>query len=80
MAKKELNLLQLAAGPVAEASATLTEIVRRKFANTSLGSEFLDDMSGEFLSYSFAPNSTGAAHLSKKAARIDSSGRCPFIQ
>jgi hypothetical protein len=68
MAEKELNLLQFAAGGTAEASATSTEVVGRKFANANLGGELLDDMPDEFLRDSFAPNSTCAAHPPEKAA------------
>ena len=57
MAKKELNLLQFAAGGAAEPSATSTEIVWREFS-AGLGGELLDDMPDELFSYSFAPNST----------------------
>jgi hypothetical protein len=44
VAKKELNLLQFAAGGAAESSATSTEIVRREFGDANIGCEFLDDV------------------------------------
>ena len=58
--KKELNLLQFAAGAAAEPSATPTEIVRWEFGNANLGGELLDDMPDELFRYGFAPSSTGA--------------------
>ena len=51
-----------------------TEIVRREFANANSGGELLDDMPDQLLRYSFAPNSTGAAHTPEKAARVNSGG------
>ena len=81
MAKKELNLLQFAAGGTAEPSATSTEIVRREFANANLGGELLDDVPDELFRYSFAPSSTGATHTPEKlpasipAAVVQSSSR-----
>ncbi len=59
MAKKELNLLQFAAGGAAEPSATSTEIVRRQFGDANLGGELLDDMPDELFRYGFTPSSTG---------------------
>jgi len=47
VAKKELNLLQLATSRAAEASATSTKVVRRKFADANLRGELLDDMPDE---------------------------------
>ena len=70
MAKKELNLLQFAAGGAAQPSATSTEIVRREFANAGLGGEFLDEVPDELFSYSFAPNSTSATPTPEKAAPV----------
>ena len=78
--KKKLNLLQLAAGGTAEASATSTEIVGRKFADADLAGELLDDMPDELFRYSFAPNSTCATHPPEKATRANSGRRCPVIQ
>ena len=53
MAKKELNLLQFAAGGAAEPSATSTDIVRCEFGNANLGGELLDDMPDELFRYGF---------------------------
>ena len=55
MAKQELNLLQFAAGGAAQASATSTEVVGRKFADANLGGELLNDMPNELFRYRFAP-------------------------
>ena len=62
MAKKELNLLQFAAGGTAEASAASTEVVGCKFADANFGGELLHDMPDELFRYSFAPNSTCGTH------------------
>jgi len=80
VSKKELNLLQFAAGGAAEPSATSTKIVGREFANANLGGELLDDMPDELFRYSFAPNSTGTTHTPEKAAPVNSGGFCPIIQ
>ena len=80
MAKKELNLLQFAAGGTAEASATSAKIVGCKFADANFGGELLHDMPDELFRYSFAPNSTCATHPPEKAARVNSGGPCPVIQ
>ena len=58
MAKKELNLLQFAAGGTAEASTTSAKVVGCKFADANFGGELLHDMPDELFRYSFAPNST----------------------
>jgi hypothetical protein len=55
VAKKELNLLQFAAGGAAEPSATTAEIVRREFVNADLGGEPLDNVPDELFRYSVAP-------------------------
>ena len=55
MAKKELNLLQFAAGGTAEASATSTKVVGGKFADANFGGELLHDMPDELFRYSFGP-------------------------
>ncbi len=85
MAKKELNLLQFAAGGAAEPSATSPEIVQCDFVNANLGGELLDDMPDELFRYSFAPSSTGATHTPESfsasipAAFVQSSSRpCTF--
>jgi hypothetical protein len=44
VAKKELNLLQFAAGGAAEPSATATEIVGCEFGDADLGGELLYDV------------------------------------
>ena len=80
MAKKELNLLQFAAGGTAEASAASTEVVGCKFADANFGGELLHDMPDELFRYSFAPNSTCATHPPEKVARANSGGPCPVIQ
>ena len=80
MAKKELDLLQFAAGSAAEASATSTEIVRCEFGNASLGSELLDDISDKLFCNSIAPRSTGAAHTPEKLPRVNTRSLCPFVQ
>jgi hypothetical protein len=45
--KKELNLLQFAAGGAAEPGATSTAIVWCEFGNANLGGELLDDVPDE---------------------------------
>ena len=80
MAKKKLNLLQLATGRTAEASATSAEVVGRKFADADLAGELLHDMPDELLRDGFAPNPTCATHPPEKATRANSCGRCPVIQ
>jgi len=66
VAKKELNLLQFAAGGAAQPSATSTEIVRCEFGKANLGGELLDDMPDELFRYGFAPSSTGATDAPKE--------------
>lgn len=66
MAKKELNLLQFAAGGAAEPSATTTEIVRREFVNANLGCELLDDMPDE-LSVTASPQALPALLTRRKS-------------
>ena len=70
MAKKELNLLQFAAGRAAEPSATSTEIVRCEFGNANLGGELLDDMPDQLFRHNVAPNSASAAHSRKRLPLI----------
>jgi hypothetical protein len=77
VAKKELNLLQFAAGGTAEPGATPTEVVGRDFADTNLGGELLHDMPHEPFRYRFAPDSPCATHAPEKAARANSCGPCP---
>ena len=60
VAKKELNLLQFAAGGTTEARATSTKVVRREFAYANFGRKLLNNMPAELFGYSFAPNSAGA--------------------
>jgi hypothetical protein len=80
VAKKELNLLQLAARGAAEARATSPEIMRREFADANLSGEFLDDVPDQFFRYSFTPNSARAAHPPEKAAHVNYGGGRPVIQ
>ena len=80
MAKKELNLLQFAAGGTAEPSATSTEIVRCEFGNANPGGELLYDVPDELFRYSLAPRSTGAAHTPEKFPRVNSRRLCPVVQ
>lgn len=79
MTKKELNLLQFAAGAAAEPSATPTEIARCEFGNANLGCEFLDDVPYGLLGYAFAPSCTRAAHTPEKPPRFNSGSLCPFV-
>jgi hypothetical protein len=60
VAKKELNLLQFAAGGTAEASATSTEVVGCKLGDANFGGELLHNIPYELFRYSFTPNSTCA--------------------
>jgi hypothetical protein len=62
VAKKELNLLQLAAGGTAEASATSAEVVGRKFADANLGRQTPSRYARRAFRYSFTPSSTCATH------------------
>lgn len=80
VAKKELNLLQFAAGGAAEPSATTTEIVRREFVNADLGGELLDDVPDELFRYCFAPSSAGATYPPEELPRVNSGGLCPVVQ
>ena len=80
MAKQELNLLQLAAGGTAEASAASSEVVGREIADSDLGGELFHDMPDELFRYSFAPSSTGATDTPKEVALIDSGGPHPVVQ
>ena len=80
MTKKELNLLQFAAGGAAEPSATPTEIVRCESGDADLGREFLDDVPHGLLRYAFPPNSTRATHTPEKPPRFNSGRLCPFVQ
>ena len=80
MAKKELNLLQFAAGGAAEPSATTTEIVRREFVNANLGGELLDDVPDELFRHSFAPSSAGATHTPEELPSVNPRGLCPVVQ
>jgi hypothetical protein len=72
VAKKELNLLQFAAGGPAEPSATATKIVGCEFSNANLGCEFLDDVPYGLLRYAFAPSSTRATHAPEKTPGLNS--------
>jgi hypothetical protein len=80
MAKKKLNLLQLATGSAAEARAASSQIMGRKFADASFGGELFNDMPDQLFRYGFAPNFTGAAHAPEKAACRNSGGRRPIMQ
>ena len=80
MAKKELNLLQFAAGSAAEPSATSTKIVRCEFGNANPGGELLDHVPDELFRYSFSPSSTGATHMPEKLTPVNSGRLCPFVQ
>ena len=71
MAKKELNLLQFAAGGPAEPSATSPEIVRCQFGDANLGGELLDDVPDELFRYSFSPSSTSATHMPEDPTRAN---------
>ena len=83
MAKKELNLLQFAAGSAAEPGAGSTEIARREFGDADLFGELLDDVPDELFYHSFAPNSTtlpatGATDATENLPRFNGRGLCPW--
>jgi hypothetical protein len=80
VAKKKLDLLQLAAGGAAKTGATSPEIMRREFADTDFGGELFDDVPDQLFRYSFTPNSAGAAHASEKAAHLYAGGHRPVLQ
>ena len=80
MAKQKLNLLQLAAGGTAEASATSSQVMGCQSANADFGGELLNNVPDQLFRYSFAPNSTGAADTPEKAARGNTGGPRPVIQ
>ncbi len=80
VAQKELDLLQLATGGAAEPSAATTEIVRREFVDTNLGSELLDDVPDELFRHSFAPSSAGATHAPEELPCVNPCGLCPVVQ
>ena len=81
VAKKELNLLQFAAGGAAEPSTTSTEIVRCEFANADLGGELLDDMPDELFSDSFALPEPWSEQVPgrrlKQISQTEAFARCP---
>ena len=80
MAKKELNLLQCAAGGAAEPGATATKIVRCELGNANPGGELLYDVPDELFRNSLSPCSTGATHTPEKLAPVNSGRLCPFVQ
>jgi hypothetical protein len=79
MAKKKLNLFQLAAGCAAESHAT-SQIMGRKFANANFGGELLDYMPDQLFRYGFPPHSTGAAHPPEEATGVNAGGSRPVVQ
>jgi hypothetical protein len=80
VAKKKLNLLQLATRGAAEAGTTSPEIMRCEFADANLTRELLDDVPDQLFGHSFTPNSASAAHPPEETAHVDTGGRGPFIQ
>ena len=80
VAKKELNLLQFAAGGAAEPSATSTEIVRCEFGNANLGSKLFDHVPDQLFGHSLAPRFTGATHATEESSCFNARALYPFIQ
>lgn len=54
MAKKELNLLQLASGGTAEADGTSAEVVRCEFADADIGSKHRHAMPDELFCHAWS--------------------------